>query len=162
MSFIRKQNTIPPLPSPPLVVVAPVIAKLDLVRRKQRLLWSNKTLQTKVSVENAIDVARGDILESSDLGLDFLGCDKWILLDQPLHFELGLIHDLLVLGPTARILLTRGGTRNRTWNIRPSSSSLGSSHPVIERVLGDVQLLTDVLGLHLGLLHLEGSNLDGV
>ena len=66
--------------------------------------------------------------------------------------------------PSRVYVLCEGGTSPSGHCSRcgPSFSILGSSHPVIERVLGDVQLLTDVLGLHLGLLHLESRHLHRV
>ena len=142
--------------------VAPVITKLDLVGRQLRLLWSNKTFEAELPTEDLVDPLSSDVLEHEDLGLDLLCSDKRILLDKPLHLDLRIVSDLPILGASSWILLTRSRARNLTRNIGPSFSILGSSHPVIERVLGDVQLLTDVLGLHLGLLHLQGSHLHQV
>ena len=135
VSFIRVKDSIPPLPSPLLVIVAPVITKLDLVGRQLRLLWSNKTFEAELPTEDLVDPLSSDVLECEDLGLDLLCSDKRILLDKPLHLHLRIVSDLPVLGASSWILLTRSRARNLTRNIGPSFSILGSSHPVIERVL---------------------------
>ena len=68
VSFIRVKDSIPPLPSPLLVIVAPVITKLDLVGRQLRLLWSNKTFEAELPTEDLVDPLSSDVLEREDLG----------------------------------------------------------------------------------------------
>ena len=63
VSFIRVKDSIPPLPSPLLVLVAPVITKLET-----ELLWSNKTFEAELPTEDLVDPLSSDVLEREDLG----------------------------------------------------------------------------------------------
>ena len=121
--------------------VAPVITKLYLVWHQLRLLGSNKTFETEVFAENMVDMPRRDIFEGEDLGLDLLGSDKGILLDQSFNLQLSIVSNLPVLCASTRILLTRDQMGNFTRKIRPGSGSLRVSEPVVECCLGDLQPL---------------------